>query len=149
MPRHTQITQYRTTQQNARLHKLLTDLRMDAEAKRDMVSQFTDGRTESSSQMYSAECQRLIDYLQQQANQAQSQQAQSSDLMRKKIIGFFRKKGHVSANGKTDMQAVHNWCVKHGYLHKPLNQYTYQELPTLVTQAERMYQSFLKAISNE
>jgi len=71
---------------------------------------------------------------------------QESDTMRKKIISLFRKMSYTLPDGKVDMCAVEVWTEKYGYLHKPLNNYTYAELPKLVTQAQAVYQSFLKSV---
>lgn len=42
--------------------------------------------------------------------------------------------------------ALNKWCIKYGYLHKPLNSYKYNELPALVTQYEKVYKHQLENI---
>jgi hypothetical protein len=45
---------------------------------------------------------------------------------------------------KRDYKSFHEWVIKYGYLKKPLNRYTYNELPKLVSQFEMgPYKSYL------
>jgi len=50
------------------------------------------------------------------------------------------------AKRKLDMRRVNNWCLKYGYLHKLLDEYTYEELPKLVTQFEEVYKDMLRKV---
>jgi len=131
----------RTLGQNRELHVLLAKNGIDADTKKEMVHNHTDGRTIKSSEMMYNECQNLIHHL-----KHNSPEETRSDKMRKKIISLFRKQGYTLHNGKADMLAIESWTEKYGYLKKPLNSYKYNELPKLVTQAENMYHSFLKTI---
>jgi hypothetical protein len=84
--------------------------------------------------------------------------------MRRQVIAIFHEAGWnlpISANDEAgsppgergggggvriDMERVNAWCVKHGYLHKKLNAYTYEELPKLVTQAKKYLEWYLKKL---
>lgn len=66
--------------------------------------------------------------------------------MRRKIIALFKKMGYVNELGKADMRRINNWSCNYGFGKKPLNDYTKKELPKLVTQAEKAYQSYLNSI---
>lgn len=70
---------------------------------------------------------------------------QKCNVMRRKLIAILTKVGYTKDN-KADMERINNWCQTHGYLHKPLNDYKYNELPKLIAQAESMYAKFLKRI---
>lgn len=74
--------------------------------------------------------------------------AAAAQRMRRKIIGILAGRGCVTSAGRPDMVRIQAWVTKYGYLHKPLNHYTNAELPRLVTQAERVQHSDLKASAN-
>jgi len=130
----------RTVQQNNKLYFLLQKLGIDAELKQEMVYRFTNGRTSKSSEMNRNECQAMINEL------SNSPTIGKEDKMRKKIISLFRKMGYTTNDNKVNMSAVESWVLKYGYLKKPLNTYRYNELPKLVSQAETVYQSFIKSL---
>lgn len=73
--------------------------------------------------------------------------AASANTMRRKVIAILAARGAIK-NGKPDMEHVYAWVNKYGYLHKPLNHYTQAELPRLVTQAERITATDLKALQS-
>ena len=58
--------------------------------------------------------------------------------------------GWQKADGKIDIERINNWCLAYGVgpEKKKFNDYKYHELPALVTQFKKVYQSFLKGISN-
>lgn len=130
----------RTVQQNNKLYFLLQKLGIDSELKQEMVYRFTNGRTSKSSEMNRNECQAMINEL------SNSPTIGKEDKMRKKIISLFRKMGYTTNDNKINMSAVESWVLKYGYLKKPLNKYRYNELPKLVSQAETVYQSFIKSL---
>lgn len=67
--------------------------------------------------------------------------------MRKKIIAQCREM-RWDKDGKTDYERLNNFCLKYGYLHKPMNDYSEKELPRLVSQFEEVYKSYLKKLFN-
>ena len=129
----------RNSTQNKQLYLLLNKLGIDNELKQEIVYRLTNGRTIKSSEMNVQECQAMINELNAEPTMGKA------DKMRKKIISLFRKMGYL-VNGKVDMVAVEAWVEKYGYLHKSLNNYKYVELPKLVSQAEAVYQSFIKSL---
>lgn len=72
--------------------------------------------------------------------------AASANQQRRKVIAILAMRGAVTEDGKPDMKHVYAWVLKYGYLHKPFNHYTNAELPRLVTQAERIVNSDMKAL---
>jgi len=71
-----------------------------------------------------------------------------ADKMRKKILSLTWEMNWVVKDPalKVDVERVNAWCVKYGYLHKPLNSYTYNELPKLLSQFEALHASFVNSI---
>jgi len=81
--------------------------------------------------------------------------AVQSDTMRKKMISMAREMGWVlvkdnPTNGtpmlEANMERINNWCKQYGYLHKTLNQYTFEELPKLVSQFGILHEEFLNEL---
>jgi hypothetical protein len=71
-----------------------------------------------------------------------------STKMRNKIISMAYEMNWTKASKDgalgIDMDHVNNWCKSYGYLKKKLDNYTYKELPQLVSQFEGVYKSYLK-----
>jgi hypothetical protein len=127
----------RTLEQNNKLHTLLakTDQQKN---KASLVFAFTEGRTESSSEMSIGECNSLIAWLQ----NLDKPRVDPADKMRKKILSICHDMNWELVSGKIDWDRLNNWLKKFGYLHKGLNEYTMQELPKLVTQFENLLKTF-------
>ena len=110
------------------------------EEKEAVVNGFTGGRTTSVSKMSSAEAASLIGHL-----KSLNKTHASAEKMRNKILSHAHELGWTT-NGKVMMERVNNWCTKYGHAHKRLDDYTYAELPTLVTQFEELLKSHLKTV---
>jgi hypothetical protein len=113
----------------------------NAPHKKDIIAGFTNGRSESSKDLYFDEATDLIKYLKNFDNEAIS-----AERMRRNIISMAHELNwKLPDTGKIDMKRVNGWCEKFGYQHKPLNNYTYEELPKLVTQFKNgPYSHFIK-----
>jgi len=83
--------------------------------------------------MTKAECERMLIDLRGQKSMTEKR----SDRMRKKIISMM-----VHELGWT-MDKLYQFCIKSGYLKKPLNDYSYEELPLLVTQFGNILESYI------
>lgn len=127
----------RTIEQNARLHKLLGLLGITADQKETLVLSYTYGRTASSADMSGHECDELLRFLQQQYDARLSYHDSRSRAMRRRFFSLVREKGWTVDN-KINYDRVNAWLTQYGYLHKPLNKYTYAELPKLLSQFERV-----------
>jgi hypothetical protein len=127
------------------LHLLLNRLNMmSVEDKEAFAWQYSNGRTYRTSELTLTEYKQLIKDL-----QALFSKQDTSNTMRRKMISHAHEMSWtVGVDGKikADMKRLNNWCVKFGYLHKPLNEYTMQELPTLLTQFDRVYSDYLKKV---
>ena len=65
--------------------------------------------------------------------------------MRKKIISRMRTMGYEK-NDKADMKAIYTWVKKYGMHHKPLNRHSKEELISLTTQVNLMYDKHLEEV---
>ncbi|SMO48311.1 hypothetical protein [Solitalea koreensis] len=133
-----------------RLHQLL-NATGKLGRKHAFVYDFSNGRTESSSELLYNEATNLIRHLElmQTAEQGNNPDLAKADKMRKKIIAMARKMGWETgapAERKADMHRINRWCEEKGYGKKNLNSYTLTELPKLVYQFEKVYESFIKSI---
>lgn len=106
-----------------------------------IVWDYSKGRTESSKELTYSEINDIIRDL-----EKGFKELDRADKMRKKIISQAHEMGWELTGHKADMARINAWCEKFGYLHKPLNNYSYTELPLLVTQFESVYTSFIEAI---
>lgn len=107
--------------------------------RHELISNFTNGRTGSLKELTPAEYRELCNAL-----DNQSSKAEECNTMRRKIISCFKYCGYTLEDGKADMHAIYAAVIKHGYLKKPLNKYSYDELPKLVYQFEQMKIKFMK-----
>lgn len=118
-------------------------------SKEELIREFTNNRKSRLTELSEMEYLYFINWLKQsyliplEAVKGMSEEEISADNMRKKIISRFRTMGY-NENGEADMERIYAWVIKYGYLKKQLNNYTTKELPLLVSQVERYYNSTLK-----
>lgn len=125
--------------------------------KQDMVSYFTHGRTTSLKEMHDSEYLRMVKYLRQQTDLSVSTQElrkMRMNEMRKKIFSLCRTMGYISgysqADKKINQHIVYSIVERYGYLKpKPLGAYTWDELPKLVSQFEKMRKNNDEAAANK
>lgn len=92
----------------------------------------------SSKDLYYVEAETIIKQLEQVSDKC--------DTMRKKVISLCRQAG-MSINNRADMAKIYAWVDKYGHAKKGFNKYTYNELVTLVLQAENMLAGYLKSMA--
>lgn len=134
-----------TISQIAAIHTLLSKQGLKDD-KANIVQSFTAGRTTSTKEMSMDEAAALIGHL-----KSMDPQDKGSDRMRNKILSMAHEMGWtlpvagdpLPVKPKVDMDHVNAWCKSHGYLKKKLDDYTYTELPKLVSQFEEVYRSFI------
>jgi hypothetical protein len=133
-----------TPTQKKRIHCLLNQTG-NAENKAVMVSGFTTGRTEHSSQMSQQEAFEMIDHLQlllpDNNNTAENK-------MRRKLISLaYEMQWAKPGDWKKAMQAIDKFCKgDKGVFKKPLNSHTHIELVKVVSQFGQLYKSYLSKI---
>lgn len=115
----------------------------------EVVEMFTQGKKHSLTELSEWEYREMLRWMNSHlSNQPKtiSDVSQRCDKMRKKIIAILCKMGYKTPQGKADMNRIGAWAIKYGSTHRTFNAYSYKELTELVTQAELMYNKFLKAI---
>lgn len=137
--------------QNKVLHLYLSKAGIDKQNKKILVREFTRGRSESSADMTYDERNNLIEYLKKLTKPTlrkeapkKTERTEKEDRMRKKVIALCYNLQMVKENGKIDMRRVNALCIEKGHKKKPLDDYTAEELPVLITQVERIVRDFLK-----
>lgn len=109
---------------------------------------YSDARTEHVSELRSNEASDLIKFLSAALNEPEN----GVDKMKGKILSKAHEMGWelpgISSTGKRriNMEKVDNWCIKYGYLKKPLDQHTEVELPQLVTQFSKAWKDYLTGV---
>lgn len=109
-----------------------------SDLKKSMINNATNGRTESSKELYFDEAHSLLQFL----NADQDNKQASIDKMIRKLfamsheMGWITKKPVIGVGGKIEMKKdytnLYEWVKKYGYLKKPLREYTQEELPKLL-----------------
>ncbi|MBN8834590.1 MAG: hypothetical protein ABS68_00145 [Niastella sp. SCN 39-18] len=112
--------------------------------KENIVASISQGRTTSMRGLNHQESIDLIRYLK------ESQPSNNDrDKMIRKLYYYCHQMGWTKLNPQGRLvangQQFDEWAVKHSYLKKKLQAYTYPELPKLVSQFEQVYKSHLKA----
>lgn len=126
-----------------------------ADDKAAICLQLSNGRTGRVSQLTYQEAQQWINAMNQQGRnyQAQEDKKKCQPMINKLIataheMGWIKQAAEVQPDGtvklKKDYTDLHKWVNKYGYLKKPLNDYTYTELPTLVSAFDNVYKAWLK-----
>lgn len=135
---------YRNNKQNAALHSLIGELNIDTEQKEELVYQYTNGRTTSSSKMLIDECQSLINHLNAikkgMTPRPDKWKENIENVMRRKILAICHEL-QWTKGGKVDLPRLDDWLIKSGMYHKKLNDLTAKELPSQITQLEKVLQS--------
>ena len=129
-----------TKAQNGQLHYFLNHTKMIAH-KADLVLAFTEGRSASSREMTAQEAMLLINYLKELDNTSEA-----CNNMRRKVLSMCHRIHWVTEKG-VDIDRLNEWCKKSSYLKKELNEYTYQELPKLVSQFRIVYLHYIQSTS--
>lgn len=109
---------------------------------RELVADVMSGKRTSLRELSANELRSLERTLQHLIDPAQ----ESAQRMRRKVIAILASRGVIDAHGKPDMAHINAWVMKYGHAKKPLMQYTNAELTQLVTQAEHIVATDLKAI---
>jgi len=126
------------------IYALLGDNNLRDE-KENIVEAFTSGKTKSVRAMSGAQAAALIGHL-----KSLDETDNRATKMRNKILSMAHEMGWETsatlpmAKKAVDMERLNNWCIKYGYLHKKIDDYTYNELPKLVSQFEGVYKDHLK-----
>ncbi len=102
--------------------------------KKSIILQHTKERTDSAAKMTESELTSLIDFF----SISKPSTKESANNMRRKIIAICASTMQMVTEGKPDMRKIYDFVQENGYLSKELNQYSYDELPKLVSQFEKI-----------
>lgn len=112
--------------------------------KADIVSEYTHGRGTSVKDLNFIEANALIDHLNGGKKEVEKESAKYK--MKMKILSMAHELGWQLVGGKIDMERVNAWCNKYGHMHVDLDKYHEADLPTLVSQFEKMYTEAIKNV---
>lgn len=136
-----------STEQIKKIHTLMNQyakqrgFAVEKEEKEAFVLECPNGRSTSAKPLYYAEASVMLDSLQKMLHS--TGEYQQADRKRKRIL-YYAHQMNWTKMDKVDIERVNNWCVKYGYLHKPLMQHSANELTALVRQFDKMYRAFLE-----
>lgn len=110
--------------------------------RKELVETFTDGKKTGLSKLSYSEYGAFISWISSRFDFGKTEDWQNSpeNKMRRKIWKLFVYQMKYSE------AELENWCLTYGLFKKPLNQHTHDELTQLLSQAEIVYQSFIKGL---
>lgn len=123
-------------------------LKQTNQTKEEVISNFTNGRTDSLRGLYLREFQemerQLIRLSSGNNTPANNHVNNTGDKQRKAIIAIFKSIGKTTENAKA-------WAEKYGVKgeKKNFNDYTNQELYILIRNAEKMKADFIKSVNKK
>lgn len=133
----------RNSAQNRQLWAIVNQLKIDKEQVEELAFQYSQGRTKSTRELSVQEFSSLVNHLEAikkgmvKASEVKQKLPDPADRQRKKFLSTCYDLKWTT-NGKLNWIKINEWLQQYGYLHKPLNDYTLQELPKLVTQIETL-----------
>lgn len=126
------------------INTIISKQKISKDHKQMIIAGFSVGRTESSRDLYYEEAVAVIKHLKET-----DPNAAAADKMRKKMLYFAHEMGWKKLkNGKlvADIQRIDNWCLQFGYIKRKLDNYSYQELPKLVSQFQAVYSHYIQSL---
>lgn len=120
------------------------------EERRDIVFNFTNGKTDNSSELTTTEIIELINFLEGSKKETKSNETRNSKTA-SKLFSLCHTYGwrKLNKNGDkyvADVNALNNWLLKYGKYHKVLKDHTSQELGIVTTQFEKVVNQLLKTL---
>lgn len=117
---------------------------------KDVVAEFTDGRTDSLKALTDGEFRELMIRMQ----RYNAPPTDAANQMRRKMIAIARQMRWTKPDPNplrrgeevADMERIDNWCIKYGKFNKKLNAHTYDELTQLITAFEHVLTSYLSSL---
>lgn len=106
----------------------------------ELSLEYSKGKTKNLSELTHEETQALISFL------TGGVEKTPKERMVGKILSMAHEMRWELPNGKIDMDRLNAWCIKYNPHKKPLNDFTEEELPTVVSVFERMYKGYLSKI---
>lgn len=126
------------------LYQQLRNIGMPSE-RDEIVFQFTSGRTTSLKDLSPQEYKELVHWMSQLYESKHVKYKEIEDRQRKKVIALFCQMGYTKGD-KPDMERINTWCATYGPIKRYLNYHSGANLTKLVTQAEKVYNSFIERL---
>lgn len=138
----------RTPEQNRQLHTLLAKLHL-MHQKASLAWSYSNGRTNSTSELSQSECDKLIAYLNAKVNpginsmsSARYKQPTVQDEATKKLIRKIYSLAHElrweKPDGSVNPITLHHWVETKGKHKKPMRDHSNRELADLIFQLEQI-----------
>ena len=117
--------------------------------KAEIIAGVTEGRTSSSGKLYFNEAQLLLaSFNQPTVSDEHGKRMRNNIIAMAHELNWITPSNQVQPGGSikvvNDYTRLDNWMLKSSYLKKKLFDYTYNELPKLVTQFKNVYLSYIK-----
>ncbi len=138
----------RTLTQNSRLHALLNELGVDSETKREMVFNYTNGRTTSTKELTIDECNELINSLEKVLFKSQKQppreRADAHQKARRKIFILMYDCGFIDSRMTTKQKIaiINRWIANKTKFGCEFNSLTLEELSKFATQLQAVKRNY-------
>ena len=120
------------------------------ENRRDIVFNFTHGRTDNSSELTTAEIVELINILEGKVTETDKSKKKASKTINKLLslchTYGWRKLNKTGDKYIADIDSLNSWLIKYGKYHKTLKEHSLYELGIVTTQFEKVVNQLLKSI---
>lgn len=134
---------------SAQLHKKLYSLYKEkglTEDRRDLVFNFTNGRTNNSSDLSTNEIISFISLLAGEKPKKKSPELNVNKLFHLCHLYGWKRFDEEKNKNVVDTEHLNEWLIKYGKYHKQLNDHTQQEINKVTVQFEMVVNKLLKAI---
>ncbi len=123
-----------------KLTMLLTQNGYSNDQRHELVYDYTLGRTESTKDLYVQEMIDLCDWLQKNLKTATDEL-----LLRKKRAVVLKIAQSTGIHDPEDWSKFNHFMLNRSILHKPLNEYNYEELLKLIQQFRKLEENYHKS----
>lgn len=134
---------------SAQLHKKLYSLYKEkglTDDRRELVLNFTDGRTNNSSELSTNEIISFISLLAGEKPKKKSPELNVNKLFHLCHLYGWKRFDEEKNKNVVDTEHLNEWLIKYGKYHKQLNDHTQQEINKVTVQFEMVVNKLLKAI---
>ena len=141
------MTQYKVDAGQIKIiHTLLARIGManDKDYKMGLVQEYSNKRETSTKELMREEAKALIEDLQGMVGWT-AEEIQANQK-RRKIFGIAHEMNWELEDHKVDKVRVDAWCINYGFMHKPLAEYSNNELSKLVWQFLQVKKDYINAL---
>jgi hypothetical protein len=111
----------------------------------ELIKQFTEDKKSSLKELTATEYREFLKLLNSRFATVDKPKLTDSELrQRKKVIALFCQMGYTNSDDAPDMKRINAWIGNYGHLKHNLNYYFGSNLTKLVTQAQEVYNTFLR-----